>query len=586
MVDIKRAINDYPYYAASLLKIKTKGDNKERPMIKPFEFFPHQTEFHNRIAWNTKKCGLPFAIVLKARQEGISTYCEGRIFHSSHMNETTKSAIITHDKESCDTLFTMCKLFYDELPASYKPLVKNSNKKELRFENPNKKTRQANPGLRSVIEVYTAGKNDPGRSTTLQNLHASEVASWSRAGEVIPAIMPTIPKNQFSFVVFESTAKGVGNYFHKEWTRAVNGESDMLPFFLAWFDFIKYTKDFNDDLHKQGFKDSLLADEKEIQKQFNLTLEQLHWRRIELRTLHGDLELFKQEYPCTAEEAFIVSGVPIFNRKKLTEMSRICVEPVFRGDININKKFVSNERGEFKLWEKPKPNAQYVMGVDVSDGADDKSGDYSCVEIFRYIGKPNLLAVQAAEWHGKIDPFSLGKQIAVPLAKLYNNALLSIEINAHGLATQQAVIETYWNLYRQENFDTYDKPFKNKIGWETNIRTKKLIVAFMSHCVTDMSVRIYSLALIKECMTFVRDNLNVAGSAAGSGFDDRIMSAMICLFTMHQSISGGEYDPYNETMEAEKSPIETDPSKYFFDHTNNDEMIDYEYESDDCWLNL
>jgi hypothetical protein len=43
------------------------------------------------------------------------------------------------------------------------------------------------------------------------------------------------------------------------------------------------------------------------------TPEQLLWRRMQIRTQHEDnVELFKQEYPASDEEAFIGSGNPVF----------------------------------------------------------------------------------------------------------------------------------------------------------------------------------------------------------------------------------------------------------------------------------
>jgi hypothetical protein len=50
---------------------------------------------------------------------------------------------------------------------------------------------------------------------------------------------------------------------------------------------------------------------------YHLTDGQLVWRRK--KVAQDGLDLFKQEYPSTAEEAFLTSGAPVFNLAYLSE---------------------------------------------------------------------------------------------------------------------------------------------------------------------------------------------------------------------------------------------------------------------------
>ena len=569
-LDLQRCITDFPYYAKSLLKIK--DINAE---LVPLNLNPPQARLHIVMDNMIQNRRLQRVIVLKARREGISTYAEARIFHCSHLNENTDGVIIAHEKDSGAKIFEMCRLYYECLPIELRPMTRYSSKKELVFENPDKVERIQNPGMRSSIEVLTAGKKNVARGAGYHNLHCSELSSWTFAEDVIPSLIPTIPKTERSIIVFESTAKGVGNFFHEEWLRAIEGESNFHAFFLPWFELPEYTREFNLHKEKDLFSQTLNDEEKELLRVHKLTLEQLYWRRWTIADLRGDVELFRQEYPATPEEAFIVSGSPIFNRQALREMAIKCTEPFFRGCLTT-RGLAADEHGEFKVWQMPEKKGIYCLGVDVADGG--SGGDYSCIEVFRKLSAP-YFAEQVAEWHGRVDPYNFA-HIIERIGKLFNSALVSIEVNAHGLATQQELQRDYWNLYQQTYLDRYDQKLTTKVGWDTTVRTKPLLVAFGSHCIADKTIIIHSGELIREGMTFIRDSGGGA-SAAGNGYDDRIMAALISLYTMHQAI--GEEPPYEKTGVVRDpmapAPMYIDPEFAWL--LNYGHQNDYE----DTWLN-
>uniref|UniRef100_A0A6M3ILY5 Putative terminase n=1 Tax=viral metagenome TaxID=1070528 RepID=A0A6M3ILY5_9ZZZZ len=575
-LNLARCLDDFPYYAANVLKIKDKNSN-----LVPLNLWEPQMRLHNVLEGLKRENKLQRVIIVKARQEGISTYSEARIFHSAHLGENTKNVVIAHEKESGNSIFGMCRLFYDCLPKPLRPMTRYSSKRELVFENPDPKTRYLNPGLRSSLEVYTSGKKSVARGTTIHNLHCSELASWAFPDDVIPALLPTIPKNNQSLVVYESTAKGVSNFFHAEWLRAVEGVSNFVPFFLAWFDLADYRREFNTEEQKAQFKEVLNDEEKELIVLHGLSLEQLYWRRLTIADLKGDVELFRQEYPSTAQEAFIVSGVPVFDRRKLRMMALKCKKPMFRGTVQHNT-IVPEERGEFRVWKQPEPGGLYVMGVDVADGGE--GGDYSCIEVFKKLPAP-YIAEQVAEWHGHLDPYNFA-HIVARVGKLYGEALASVETNAHGLATQQELQRHYWNIYQQEHFDRYKNQFQNKIGWETTVKTKKLLISFGTHCIADMTILVHSEDLVRECMTFIRDETGSA-AASGGGYDDRVMATLIALFTMHHKIDEEPLD--SPVFQSSAPPVskEIDVNKGMFIDTEFAHILEYGRQDnyEQSWLN-
>ncbi|MEK9170810.1 MAG: hypothetical protein AAB789_00650, partial [Patescibacteria group bacterium] len=156
-------------------------------------------------------------IILKARQEGVSTFCEAMIFENTVSSSNVNSLIVAHEPESTEEIFRMSKLYYDMLRGPVKPLKRYDNKKQLVFENPDEKTRPDDPGLRSKIVIATAGKVKIGRGLTIQNFHGSEVAFWKNGKELMLSVMQAIPDLPNTMVFLESTANGFGGdgeYFY------------------------------------------------------------------------------------------------------------------------------------------------------------------------------------------------------------------------------------------------------------------------------------------------------------------------------------------------------------------------------------
>jgi len=587
--NLAKIFADYELYARTLLKIRTK-----KQKLTNLAFNNPQKRLHQAIESHIKKAPdtLPRVIVLKARQEGISTYAEGRIFWYTHTNENTESRIIAHENEAGENIFKMCRLFYEELPAKLRPMLKYSTKKELTFENPNKKTYLSNPGLRSKLSVLTAGKKEAGRSQALHHLHASELASWQFPENIVPALLPTIPLTKNNFIIYESTAKGVGNFFHKEWLAAEQGESNFFPHFIPWFELPEYSAQFNTEKDKAIFIEALTEEEKELIALYSLTPEQLLWRRLEIRNLSGDVELFRQEFPCSPEEAFIVTGSPIFDRIALREMSRAVKKPIWRGFVDIRQKLVADEKGELKIWEFPKRNSEYVIGADIADGGED--GDYSCAIVWKKAKFP-FIAHQVAEWHGRVDPYSFAK-ILDKLGNYYNIALIAPETNSFGQGTAYELSKTYGRLFRPVRVDKLGATYKDILGWQTTLHSKKLLVAYMSHCVAKKLIFINSIDLIRECMTFVRDSLNTAGSAAGKGHDDRVMAAMIGLYALQQEMLNLDESDVSIMFSSTADPVPKEKilskvklmneMQYRID-PDLEQIIEEPYESyGNSWLNL
>lgn len=542
-----KLVNDRTWYIESFLKIR----NKQSQLV-PFHLNHAQKIVMEKIEECEREGILKRFIVLKARQMGLSTLFEGLIFQDTANNPFKNSIIVAHEEPASVNLFNMSKLFYEKLPDVIRPMKKYSNGKILSFENPtnDENEKEKNPGLMSKITIATAGAGEVGRSGTIHNVHASEVAFFPDPKTTMLGLLQSVPDEMNTLVVLESTANGVGGYFHEMWQKAVKGENDFIPIFLPWFIDPGYTRNFRTEAEKQQFieevnsvvKDSngkeVRTYEYELMHKFNLTYEQLYWRKHTIENkCQGDEMLFMQEYPATPEEAFISSGRPKFNIQSLKKYQTITKEPI-RGYLKDSDsgmvEFVEDDNGYISIWEYPRPDRHYSIGADVAEGL--AHGDYSC----GVVGDNTSFDI-VAMWHGHIDPDLFGLEL-IKLGKFYNDAYLGVENNNHGLATLSIIKrEEYWNLYFTKQYDRIADKHTQKIGWSTTSTTKPFMIDKLQEFIREMHLGIYSDLIISECFTYIIED-NGSTNAQEGCHDDTVMATAIMLQLMLEN-RGANYIP-------------------------------------------
>ncbi len=151
-----------------------------------------------------RETGRVRALILKARQPGVSTYVEGRYFWHVTKRAGIQAFILTHAQQATDNLFGMAERFHQNLPAPLALHTERANAKELSFD-----------GLDSGIMVSTAGAKGAGRAQTIQLFHGSEVAHWPNAAEHASCVLQAIPNAPGSEFILVSTSNGVGCLFYE-----------------------------------------------------------------------------------------------------------------------------------------------------------------------------------------------------------------------------------------------------------------------------------------------------------------------------------------------------------------------------------
>lgn len=275
--------DNFEHFALKCLKIRTKSGS-----IEPLILNKAQLHLHERLEQQLLKFGKVRALVLKGRQQGISTYIGGRFYHKTIHTFGQRVFILTHEQDATDNLFEMVNRYHEHCPLLVKPHTGAANAKELDFDI-----------LDSSYRVGTAGSKAVGRSQTLQLFHASEYAFWNNADLHAAGVLQAVPEMQGTEIIKESTANGMGNQFHTEWQKAEAGLSEYEAIFIPWF--------WQDEYRSPVPEEFTLSDDDILyQTAHGLDNEQMAWRQNKITNL-GEL-LFMQEYPATAAEAFQLTG--------------------------------------------------------------------------------------------------------------------------------------------------------------------------------------------------------------------------------------------------------------------------------------
>lgn len=579
-------IRNFIVYASKFLKIKDKNQQ-----IVPFKFNKSQLIIEEVRAYCQKYGLLERYIILKARQKGISTYFEALVDWITSTTRNTKAVVIGHVEDASKNLFEMVQRYYKFKPEHIRPKTQYSNEKKLKYIH-----------LDSEVKVKTAGVSGEGtgRSDTINILHVTELAFWNDARQSLLGILQAVPDAPNTLVALESTANGIGDEFYNRWQKVYSDPDriEIIPniawrsktsrfvcIFISWLIDDEYTLAFDNDEVKSDFSRSINETEKVLTK-YGATFEHLNWRRFAIEDkCGGDTELFKQEYPSTPEEAFLVSGRPVFDvlkcqmnqiQARQSTFKRGNLDPIYKTDdekfietLNSERnsyydllpylkgvKFVPSETGFIKLWdfkpiEKSTENV-FAAGYDVAEGLE--QGDYSSGS---YLDRRTNKVI--LEWHGHIDPDLLAVEQHKISVYLKGKDTVCTERNNQGLTT---VTNAERLKVRQYNYSGFNgKNITDVInGFKTTPQTKPIIIQDLNEYIREGLFVDYGEDFWKECLTYVKNDkgqTNAQGKDKDTNsrcYDDRVMNRALmirCHKEMRPFVNYDEEDtPYGERARA------------------------------------
>ena len=498
--DLAEYKQDFPKFAKEQLKIITKDVSTG---FVPFELNEAQQIITDRINKQLAETGRVRAIILKARQQGISTYCAARVFWKTFFTPNTRSVVMAHDSATSDALFDMSKNIIARMDPAMAPAFKKSNAKEIVFDHNEARYR-----------LYTAGSPEAGRGTTPTIAHLSEVAFWQHDEKILAGLFQGISQAEGTEVILESTANGAAGEFFRIWKGAVAGENEYIPIFIPWFATSEYRREVPADFE-------LSVSEEAYKEEYNLDDEQMYWRRLKIG--EGGERKFRQEYPATADEAFLVSGHNVFDQEKVALMKPL--EPLStRSYADISGTYDEQREGELHVWEFPQWDQPYVIAADPAQGV---GQDYSAAVV---MNKDRQIVALYRD--NRVDPTLFGEALFY-LGRYFNNALMCVESNSIGVATvarlqQMQYVNMYYQVKAADKLNFGRPEEGQKPGFRTTMSTKPAIIALLQEAVREGDIWVPSKDIIEELKTYVADE-NGRTMALDGCHDDTVMATAMAL---------------------------------------------------------
>lgn len=524
-----RCRHDFEYWCVTCVRVKHKtlGTDVAFRLNRPQRRVAAVMEADRR-------AGRPIRLImLKARQWGGSTLvqmymawiqsCHRRNWHSlicAHVKDTAAGIRGMYTKMLADYPEDLWE--GDERPM-FRPYERSLNVREI-------------TGRGCRVTVGSAENHEAVRGSDYAMAHLSETAFWPSTPQHTPeglvrAVCGSIALMPYSLIVMESTANGIGNYFHSEWLRCRDGRGDKRAVFVPWYEIELYSVPVDDP---EAVITSMSPYERSLWD-MGLTLEQIYWYRLK-SSEYLSHEMMMAEFPTTDTEAFAATGSGVFDPADVERLRGDCREPLMTADADSSGTLVEDPAGGLQIWEKPDDKAEYVAAVDV--GGRSVKSDWSVIAVMRR-GEGMRRHEIVAQWRGHLDHDRLAAKCAA-VGRLYNDALLIVESNTleceadggtdSNLFILSRLAETYRHLYRRETLDG-DGRASQRLGFHTNRATKAALVSGLIEAVRDGAYTERDTGACNELLTYEQRRNGSYGARAGFN-DDIVMTRAMALHAL------------------------------------------------------
>lgn len=427
-------------------------------------------------------------IILKARQIGFSTlaaaFCLWRAMGWGDAN----ILILSKGQREARKLLSKARYAYRKMPEWTRqrgPRLIDKTLERMTFDN------------ETIIESLPSGI-DPARGESADIIIVDEWAFLPNQEEAWGSIEPVADLG--GRIIGLSTANGEDNDFFYRWGGAEAGVNGFAPLFIGWW----------------GVPD---RDEAWFQDKCD-TMD--HWQRC-------------QEYPATADEAFIGSGHKFFDVDLLKTMEirepKLCID--IKHIPNSNRWEHYDGQGDLLVWEEPTVSGRYVVGADVAMGLE--HGDWSVAWVME-AESGRLVAC----YRSKIDPDLYGSEILPAIGYYYNHALVCAEVNNHGLTTLKAMQRAgYTRLYRRRTQTKRQESITESVGFQTNFANKPDLMGWLAEYLRHNNVP--HKETVAELRGFVRDQKGERVKLHGSPHDDLVMALAFAVEARRYAIANSVF---------------------------------------------
>jgi hypothetical protein len=545
-ITVHRLDNDFEFFCAVCMKIKNKegGD----------QIFLHLNPPQRKILASLEELRVkkqPIRIcMVKSRQFGGSTMIQIYMAWIQLRRKTSwNSVIAAHLNQAALNIRGM-----------YSTVIKNYQHVETTTYRPFEGAQNIRQIVERKCKITVGSMQSPEsiRSEDVAMAHLSEVASWKKTEgkkpeDLIQSIVGSILSLPETIIALESTAKGIGNYFHTTYTAAKKRENAYTPVFIPWFIIPMYTMalDPGEDLQ---IIETFTEYEESLWK-LGATLEGIKWYRFKLRELGGDTVSMRSEYPSTDIEAFQGTGARFFASDTIELQREFNMSPILVGDVFAdaqtgpesldNIEIKEHPNGNLKVWAFPelvdpetkrKYKNRYCVSVDI--GGRSKEADDSVIKVFdrKELSNGGML-VPALKWAGKIDFDRLAWKVA-QIGKLYGDALLVPEMNKQRESDSKfdegsqfytlvdEITDHYENIYCRTTPEQIREGLPRVYGFHTNSQTKPMVLNTLNKAMRDLIYVEYDSVACDQYDSFENKGDGKTGAVEGS-HDDEVMCTAI-----------------------------------------------------------
>ncbi len=463
--------------------------------------------------------------ILKGRQQGFTTLITAIQLSHAIVKSNFSGFTVADREDNVKSIFNdKAKVMYELLPRMLKPRVKLNSSCEIYFDK-----------LNSSWRIGVASPNI-GRSRTLSFIHFSEIAFYRCGiGELQKSIQEAATED--ALVVYETTANGYND------AKALWDSGACVNLFYEWWKTKEYV---SEEYQFIDSADKWLRDRLSALKEKGLTREQLAWYAKKYAT-YIDKNAIKQEYPCSPEEAFIVSGDSVFDKDAIGNyLSNFKVEStrgLFKYDkvllptkkrdneligvetVIANIEFVPDPNGYISIVEAPRvikngtklKRAPYVIGADTAGTGE----DYFAAKVI-----DNSTGKCVATLHKKRMDEDLFAEQLYCLGKYYNDAFIGVEINYSRHPVNVLRELGYENLYSQPYRSSIPTAPERQYGFMTTSSNRPIMISYLVSIMREEPTLETDRETLMEMCSFIRHPSGKCAGARGS-HDDLVMASAI-----------------------------------------------------------
>lgn len=529
------------------MEIKDKNGRWIRPVPNVL-----QLRISDTITTLRSKCtGLRIRIIaVKPRRAGLSTFSLHCGYHES-MRRPIEGITIADCKENSEMLIEKLGEFtsHDSFPWK-NPLVRNPTG-EFQWAN----------GSRWGVD--TAENPDAGVGGTRQFGHYSEVSKFPQTEKkndkkTMSASLPALNGDD-TIVIAESTPEGASGWmyetwdeesmwledFLKRWEEGYRPEQIWLRVFAAWWEFADNARQNPVTDVERAEIDATLSDhEREEREKYDLTYEQIAWRRDTITSeCAGDPKIFAYYYPSDPVTCWLASGSPRFDIAKIMDWKKRAKYMPYEtgylakqdGRSTVTWSQAVGDTGEIIIWEWPKEGMAYLVACDPATGESQTVGsdpDATSIGVWRQkYYDPDLKRAFPAKLVARVKGgFRGDDDIAAGhidrLSQFYGRAIVGLEVN-QGLQVLRCLKDASVPLYKRivESHKTRTK--EEQYGFKlTDQNQRRMVVDGLAAAIRNDELDIPCPHMLDEMLKFVVKRNGRAEAASGAHDDDCMMAGM------------------------------------------------------------